>query len=146
MTNNLNPQQFMTTREIVGAYRPNDRLPKDSTDEGVWARKLGDTKANDKRGDMVLSLEPLKLGTLHDHIAARGVQNAVTLITNPDSVHPSDRAMGIRGSVFDGHHRIAAMHDIDPDVPIPVQHATSKDHARMLLNRGGARAWGNRGR
>lgn len=117
----LNPQQFMTAGDIVAGYRPNDRLPKDKTDAAVWARKLKASKAG---SDMVLGLDPVRTGSLHDHIRERGITRPVIL------QHPAPE--GQQPAVLDGHNRIAVQHDLDPAKPVPVRYAKDMAEARKI--------------
>lgn len=129
----LNPQQFVTAGEIVAGYRPNDRLPKDKSDAAVWARKLKASKAGQ---NMVLQVDPLRTGSLHDHIRERGISRPVVL------QHPAPE--GQQPLVFDGHSRIAVQHDIDPDMPVPVRYAKDMAEARQI--RDSMKPGGRRGR
>ena len=119
----LNQQQFKTAGEIVANYRPNDRLPKDKSDDAVWARKL---KAAKTGNDMVLGLDPVRTGSLHDHIRERGITSPVIL--------QRDAPEGERPALLDGHSRIAVQHDVDSSAPVPIEYAKDMAEARAMRN------------
>lgn len=125
---NLNDRQFAA--HIIATHAPIDRLPKDKSDEDVWARKLERTKSTAPERRMVVAEgDGYRQVTMHEHIGIKGVSKPVTL-QHPDAVAP-----GAQPRVFDGHHRLAsaAEHGLD----VPIRYAKDMDEARALDGRFG---------
>lgn len=75
-------------------YQPGDMLHSDNPKE-FWNTKLEDTKTTKVSEDK----------TLFEDIAERGQQKPILI---------GSRGMGM-SSILDGHHRLAALHHINPD-------------------------------
>jgi len=98
---------FMSANEILNTYRLKDRdKSREETSEQVLARKLLGSKRPDYFSD--------GSGSLYDSIVENGISTPITLLKN----------FGKDGAVvWDGHHRLAVQHALDPDAPvIPVRH------------------------
>jgi len=81
------------------------------TEGELWDRKLGESKS--RNWNLSHGHKTLWEGQgLHESIASEGVRDPVRIMhRDNDDV-----------SVVQGHHRIAAAHDIDPEMLIPVVH------------------------
>ena len=89
---------------------PNDYYPQSEQDqsvEGMWERKLKETKSDDIHPD------------LHGSIASEGVKR-------PVRIHVED------GTILDGHHRIAAAADIDPKMEVPVRNIGRQSNPQAM--------------
>lgn len=87
------------------------------TDQQLWDRKLEESK--------------IGWGGLHESIAEGGVYEPVRLIWNGAEGRESPTGSLPPGpTVAQGHHRIAAAHDVDPDMLVPVMHYENDDDLR----------------
>ena len=117
----VSPQQlqmFMPAGELRQNI-PNDYLPEadwnvDQSVEGMWERKLKETKSDDI--DRELQGRP---PDLHGSIASEGVKR-------PVRIHVED------GTILDGHHRIAAAADIDPKMEVPVRNIGRQSNPQAM--------------
>ena len=104
-------KMFMSAREVRASYQASDwdrmkthpqgEPSRMETDDEVYDRKLVESRSKD-------------WGYLHKSIAAEGVHRPVHLSAQ----------FGSQGKpeVGEGHHRVAAAMDIDPDRLMPVLH------------------------
>lgn len=104
---NLSHEQlamFMTPKEIMNRGAHRSELDDYHDEKDMWATKLDESHDWDHHG-----LHDSH--NLHQDIANNGVQKPVTLSLE-------------NGKLTDGYHRIAAAHDIDPNMLVPVEHET----------------------
>jgi hypothetical protein len=114
-SSHLQPEQlkmFMSANEIMSTHVPNPADFEDededfaSSDEEVtgnfWDRKLTESMDN---------------GT-YDSIHHEGVKEPVNLYTK----HPDKNTPKREQRIGNGHHRVAAMNELDPDEVMPVLH------------------------
>lgn len=84
----------LTAQQIMDNYQPGDMLRED-TPETFWAGKLESAKTTKVSKDK----------TLYQDLEERGQQKPITI--------------GYKGfgspSILDGHHRLAALHHMNPD-------------------------------
>ncbi len=92
----LDSEQFHTARELKESFYAGDRRGGETVDE-LWNRKLVKSQ---KRG-------LFKRTSLYDSVEREGVKK-------PLAVTPENK-------LLDGHHRVAAMYEIDPDRPMRVE-------------------------
>jgi hypothetical protein len=146
-------RMFMSPREIKREYQPLDADREDPSQWGESSRSLttGTATRNAARSAIPSGSNPFiaparamnrniqhgyreddaalwerkaeEADELYDpplqrSIAERGVLNPVQLSTNQLGSQGKQQVVG-------GHHRIAAAHDVDPDMLIPVLHHTS---------------------
>ena len=114
----LQLQMFMPARELQG-LTPSDFDPNRSTSHTVddmWANKLEESKAEEYNIESERSL--------HDRIASEGVKEPVQVTrTAADFGEGTIRAhLRNQDVLFDGHHRVAAAANIDPNMEVPVEH------------------------
>ena len=81
---------------------------RDETEGELWERKEEEA---DERG-------------LTGIIRAKGLMRPVTLWAGSVPV-------GSPGQIMDGYHRVAAAHDIDPDMEVPVEHKDSRSRHKF---------------
>ena len=114
----LQLQMFMPARELQG-LTPSDFDPNRSTSHTVddmWANKLEESKAEEYNIESERSL--------HDRITSEGVKEPVQVTrTAADFGEGTCRAhLSNQDVLFDGHHRVAAAANIDPNMEVPVEH------------------------
>ena len=128
----LQLQMFMPARELQG-LTPSDFNPvtaqdrrvaaeagltlhRPSTVDEMWANKLEESKAEEYNIESERSL--------HDRIASEGVKEPVQVTrTAADFGEGTSRAhLSNQDVLFDGHHRVAAAANIDPNMEVPVEH------------------------
>jgi len=98
---------FKTPREILATHVGGDATVNDKAQKDMWKRKLKESKSTKHEW----TGEEVPGPSRHASIKAEGVQKPVSLSTHYK-----------QPTVQDGHHRLAAPNDIDPDRLIPVQH------------------------
>jgi chorismate synthase len=86
--------------------------------EHLWKYKLREAKTGAIRNARYQPTRVRKGASLYDSIKREGVKKPVELIRNFDSI--SFRPAGYQ--LGDGHHRVAAAADIDPNMLVPVEH------------------------
>jgi hypothetical protein len=86
--------------------------------ENLWHNKLYEAKTGAIRNARYVPTRARKGATLYDSIKAKGVQKPVELIRHPESNKYWPKGY----SLMEGHHRVAAAADIDPNMLIPVEH------------------------
>lgn len=99
---------FMTAPEIKARYKPMDYTPsRHSNYDDMWKEKSQEANTGLEGDSRIVS--PGRNGdkTLVESIKKNGIVRPVLL---------SER------SIFNGHHRIQAAHEIDPKMLIPVEH------------------------
>lgn len=80
------------------------------TEDQLWGRKLKESQ--NRHWNVARGHKTLWEGQgLHESIASEGVREPVRIMHVGNDV-----------SVLQGHHRIAAAHDVDPEMLIPVVH------------------------
>lgn len=84
----------LTAQQIMDNYQPGDMLRND-TPENFWAGRLKNAQTTRVSEDK----------TLYQDLAERGQQKPITI---------GHRGFG-SPSILDGHHRLAALHHINPD-------------------------------
>ena len=108
-SDHLNPNQlrlFMQAKELMDLTSGHteginqDYLPY-SQSPGVYRQKLAESKVRPKIGQ----------GSLHESIQESGVKVPVRIRTHEG-----------KEQINDGHHRIAAANDIDPEMYLPVEY------------------------
>ena len=117
----LQLQMFMPARELQG-MTPSDFNPQlghghhHGTLEGMWSNKLEESKAEEYNIESERSL--------HDRITSEGVKEPVQVTrTAADFGEGTSRAhLRNQDVLFDGHHRVAAAANIDPNMEVPVEH------------------------
>jgi len=111
-----NPNQLrmlMTAPEIMGLVNTSKDLVGNETMDRLWERKLKETKSGrDTHG-----------GGLYDKIVKKGYQGDPIPIKHEDFTQ-YDNPPSIDIRLTDGHHRVAAMAEADPNQWIPVVHKT----------------------
>jgi len=136
----LHPQQlqmFMPARELL-AMTPSDYNPNRSTSRTVddmWANKLEESK-EDKfypkihADGSVDTRVRQDYNSLHASIASEGVLKPVQVTrTAADFGEGTPRAhLRNQAVLFEGHHRVAAANDIDPQMEVPVDHYSVRVH------------------
>ena len=129
-TEKLGPQfhqltMFHTARELqsggVGKFLPSD-LKTERTDIDHKTGKILKVRESEESGWERKLAEADESG-LTEHIEEHGG------VARPVDLHVGDSLIGREtGTIMNGHHRIAAQHDVNPDALIPV-HWTSRMHA-----------------
>jgi len=86
--------------------------------EHLWNYKLREAKTGAIRNARYQPTRVRKGASLYDSIKREGVKKPVELIRNFDSsvFHPKGYQLN------EGHHRVAAAADIDPNMLVPVEH------------------------
>ena len=114
---NMQPNPGDVKEEAHNRYWDSDDLPPEHTPEEekqyMWDVKLAHTK--EEAG----SPEGWRAGGLHKAIAKEGVLEPVQIAhySRDDIPH-----------IMDGHHRVAAANDINPDMEVPIQnHVINKN-------------------
>lgn len=102
MTSSLSNAQFMSASEVKKRFSNPDRSP------GQWSAKAS----------YAGKLEEAKNSGLYDQIKTEGIQNPIVL-QKPGTQRFS--SLGVKPQIFDGTHRLAIMHDIDPNAQVPVR-------------------------
>lgn len=107
----LNGQQlrmFIPAHELM-TYEPSDVNVDDPLDVGYSETPI---VLESKRSDNNVSRGGRP--SLLQSVAAHGVQNPVPV---------TERGKYTRGSIWDGHHRIAAAYDTNPNMEVPVRYS-----------------------
>lgn len=102
-------RMFMSAREIHSGFAPGDRRGEmgPGADARIWARKLGEARDD----GLVAS------------VRSAGVQKPVELLHSEQAV-------------IDGHHRVAAAMNTNPDQLVPViHHARERDWMHPAVDR-----------
>ena len=94
----------LTAQQIMDNYQPGDMLRED-TPEIFWAGKLESAKTTQVSKDK----------TLYQDLKERGQQKPITIVY---------KGFG-SPSVLDGHHRLAALHHMNPDQFVKYRRVTS---------------------
>jgi len=115
---NLSSQQweqlpmFMSASEIMGKVNSSADAPGAKM-EDVWHQKLYEAKTGAIRNALYVPTRKRRGNSLYESIQNNGVREPVQLNRN-----------GAEGySLAEGHHRVAAAHDIDPNMMLPVVHS-----------------------
>lgn len=110
------PERFLAYDSVYGVDNPKVGGDRD------WNAKLSESKT----GWISTKLDPdTRLMTehrepsLHESISKEGVHEPVDLANN-DWTHGRTGNVVKRGTLMNGHHRVAAAHDIDPNMEVPV--------------------------
>ena len=85
----------LTAQQIMDNYQPGDRVPHE-TPETFWANKLYGAKTN------MVSKEK----TLYQDLEERGQQHPIVI---------GSREEGGTPTILNGHHRLAALHHMNPN-------------------------------
>ena len=120
---NLSSQQweqlpmFMKAGEIKSKIT-SSADPGGGNMEYLWGYKLHEAKTGAIRNARYLPTRARKGASLYDSIKAKGVQKPVELErrTSKSKTKPIEYSLG------EGHHRVAAAADINPNMLIPVIH------------------------
>ena len=84
----------------------------------LWDYKLQEAKTGAIRNARYRPTRARKGASLHDSIKREGVRKPVELIRNFDDSRYSPAGY----QLSEGHHRVAAAADIDPNMLVPVKH------------------------
>jgi hypothetical protein len=120
---NLSSQQweqlpmFMKAGEIKAKVNTSAD-PGGSDMDRLWHNKLYESKTGAIRNARYLPTRARKGATLYDSIKREGVRKPVELQRNTRDTKFSKKGY----SLSEGHHRVAAAADIDPNMLIPVEH------------------------
>lgn len=87
--------------------------------DNLWHNKLYEAKTGAIRNARYTPTRRRKGASLYESIKAKGVQKPVELNRNNRDSRFSKKGY----SLSEGHHRIAAAADIDPNMLIPVTHS-----------------------
>ena len=116
---NLSAQQWEQLPMFMKAGEVKEKInysPDPHRDiEHLWDYNLHEAKTGAIRNARYLPTRARKGASLYDSIKREGVKKPVELIPNP-----SYKKSGVH--LAEGHHRVAAAADINPDMLIPVQH------------------------
>lgn len=121
-SDHLHPKQlsmFMPARELYKMNpNPADMMVSSSTStdptqrkKDMWAEKLDESKSGNREG-------------LHESIAKEGV-------LEPVKIKHDD---GAESHIADGHHRVAAANDINPDMEVPVEHFVPSQLPKQMVD------------
>ena len=106
---------YMTAEEIKNKVN-SSADPGGGNMENLWHQKLYEAKTGAIRNARYVPTRKRKGNSLYESIKEKGVQKPVELQYNKgDKFTPK----GV--SIVEGHHRVAAAHDIDPKMIIPVE-------------------------
>ena len=83
--------------------------------EHLWRYKLQEAKTGAIRNARYTPTRARKGASFYDSIKEKGVQKPVLISPNPSYKSPGFH-------LSEGHHRVAAAADIDPNMLIPVKH------------------------
>ena len=125
-SSNLSSQQlamFMTAKEIKEGVNASFDRGGRNLDE-LWSNKLRESKSGAIRNARYVPTRKRKGNTLYESIQEHGVREPVELMHRKHPIernHPGeDIPPGMH--LAEGHHRVAAAYDIDPNMLIPVIH------------------------
>ena len=94
----------LTAQQIMDNYQPGDMLPTQQPEQ-FWTERLAQARTTKISNDK----------TLYQDLAERGQQKPITI--------------GYRGfgspSILDGHHRLAALHHMNPNQFVKYRRVTS---------------------
>ena len=112
----LNPQQlqmFMPAGELIQGT-PNDLYAGANTESGLWASKdeLWEVKLEESK----LTRRPPHQNRLYASIKSGGVKQPVRIRTGSTGYVGDGKEL----TIVDGHHRVAAANDIDPQMEVPI--------------------------
>jgi hypothetical protein len=118
----LNRQQFvqlpmlMMARELAHHYHPADLLA-DETPHDLWHAKIGEAMEDDS-GHPVAHRSSGQ-GSLYESIRTHGVIRPVA-VQDPQSAPRGEKPL-----LWNGHHRVAVAHHLNPRSLLPVEHHES---------------------
>lgn len=125
---NLSSQQweqlpmFMTAGEIKSKVNYSADPGGDNM-ESLWHQKLYEAKTGAIRNARYVPTRARKGASLYDSIKREGVRKPVELNRNFDG----GRHWPAGYQLSEGHHRVAAAADIDPNMLVPVTHDEWRD-------------------
>ena len=109
---------YMTAGEIKSIVN-SSADPGGDNMESLWHQKLYEAKTGAIRNARYVPTRARKGATLYDSIKSKGVQKPVELNRNNKDTRFSKKGY----SLSEGHHRVAAAADINPNMLIPVEHS-----------------------
>lgn len=109
---------FMTAKEIKGAV--NQSSDPHLTMEHLWDYKLDEAKTGAIRNSRYKPTRKRKGASFYESIQREGVKKPVEM-THITKEHAS-KYFPEGSALIEGHHRVAAAHDINPNMLIPVTH------------------------
>ena len=121
-SDHLHPYQmklFMQAKDFMNVYAGHTEVGKEgyrllSESPNLYSQKLQESKS----GSAPSTMFPKKRGkdSLYESIKKEGVTSPVSL-----TVHNQDNGP-MWEQINDGHHRVVAAHDIDPEMYIPIRY------------------------